>query len=104
MFASSRIVYGRVGLVTPLWVWLLQRISAVLLGPLVFIHVAFPGAARNFWVDGPLLLVVLSHGYVGLWRFVGRRPELVSSIVQVATALLILFLGVLGIMILRALG
>jgi succinate dehydrogenase hydrophobic anchor subunit len=103
MFATSRIVYGRTGLVTPVWMWLLQRISAVLLGPLVFVHVSIPGAARNPWVDGSLLLVVLSHGYIGLWRLVGRRPNPASSASQAVTALLILLIGAVGILIVRAL-
>jgi succinate dehydrogenase hydrophobic anchor subunit len=103
MFAASRTVYGRVGMVTPLWVWLVQRISAVFLGPLVLVHVSIPGAARNPWVAGSLLVVVLSHAYVGLWRLVGRRWGLVSSALQALAALLILLIGALGALILKSL-
>jgi succinate dehydrogenase hydrophobic anchor subunit len=103
MFAANVISHDRVGFVTPVWVWLLQRISAVFLGPLVLIHVCMPGAARNPWVGGLLLLVVLSHGFVGLLRLVGRRTGPVSSVLQIVAVLLILLMGVLGGLVLRAL-
>lgn len=103
MFASSRTVYGRIGTVTPLWVWLVQRVSAVFLGPIVLVHVSIPGAARNPWVAGSLLVVVLSHAYVGLWRLVGRRLGMVSSVVQALAAVLILLIGALGVLILKTL-
>jgi succinate dehydrogenase hydrophobic anchor subunit len=101
MVTTSRVVYGRAALVTPVWVWLLQRISALLLGPLVLIHVSLPGATHNPWVGSLLLLTVLSHGYVGLWRLIGRRLGLASSVLQAVMALLILCMGGLGVLILK---
>ena len=36
MQASNRIVFGRAFRVTPVWIWVMQRASGLLLGPLVF--------------------------------------------------------------------
>lgn len=103
MSATDAISQVRVGSITPVWVWLLQRITAVVLGPLVVVHVSVPQAARNPWVGGLLLLVVLAHGFVGLVRLTSRRAGPVSTALRTATALLILLLGALGGLVLRAL-
>jgi len=66
---SSRTVYGRPFVVTPLWLWWLQRLSALALGPLVFLHVAVPAWAGNRVSLALLLVVTAAHGYSGLRRY-----------------------------------
>lgn len=70
MSASSRTVFGRTFRVTPVWLWLLQRASGLLLGPLVALHVWAPGLAANRALNALLLAIVLAHGYSGLRRVV----------------------------------
>jgi succinate dehydrogenase hydrophobic anchor subunit len=53
---------------TPYWLWVAQRISAVLLGPLVLAHITVPGAPFMGWLGLLLLAVVLVHVFSGLWR------------------------------------
>jgi len=73
MPGSSRSVYGPEGRSTPYWLWVAQRASAILLGPLVLVHVALPQAPRVGWLGLLLLLVVLAHGLSGLWRLAAMR-------------------------------
>ncbi|MGH8617507.1 MAG: hypothetical protein ACREUW_07420 [Burkholderiales bacterium] len=70
MLASSRTVYGRTFRVTPVWLWVLQRASGLLLGPLVALHVWVPALASNRALNALLLAIVLAHGYSGLRRMV----------------------------------
>ncbi len=58
---------------TPYWLWVAQRISAVLLGPLVLIHIAVPGAPQMGWLGLLLLVVVLVHSFSGLWRLAAMK-------------------------------
>src|SRR5206468_2286579 len=66
---SSRTVYGRAFAVTPVWLWWLQRLSALALGPLVLLHVAAPAWAMNRVWLASLLMVTAAHGYSGLRRY-----------------------------------
>jgi len=68
MVASSRTVYGRRFQATPVWVWFGQRISGLLLGPLVAIHVWAPNMAYSRWLSVLLLAMALLHGYSGVRR------------------------------------
>lgn len=74
MLASSRTIYGREFQVTPAWLWLLQRMSAILLGPLVAVHVWLPPGGHSAIIGFALLLLVLIHGYGGLRRLFNRKP------------------------------
>jgi len=68
MLASSRTVYGREFRVTPRWLWVLQRASGLLLGPLVALHVMVPGMALQRGLNALLLVIVIAHGYSGVRR------------------------------------
>jgi succinate dehydrogenase hydrophobic anchor subunit len=73
MQASDRIVYGRPFRPTPVWMWVMQRASGVLLGPLVLLHVWSPAMASNRAVNAVLLAFVLAHGFSGLRRMAVKR-------------------------------
>jgi len=65
---SERTVFNRTFRITPAWMWVLQRASGVLLGPLVALHIVMPGMARNAALNALLLAIVLAHGYSGVRR------------------------------------
>jgi len=69
MSVSRRVVYQREFRVTPVWMWVLQRLSGVALGPLVLFHIWAPGG-RNAFLNAILLALVVAHGYSGLRRIV----------------------------------
>lgn len=68
MQVSSRTVYQRQFTVTPVWLWVVQRLSGLLLGPLVLVHMWTPRSAVTPYVDTLLLLLVVVHGSSGLRR------------------------------------
>src|SRR5450631_2310710 len=76
MQVSSRIVFGRAFRVTPAWMWVMQRASGLLLGPLVAVHMWMPGMSQNRALDAVLLLIVVGHGYSGIRRLVQREHRL----------------------------
>ena len=76
MLASDRTVYGRRFAVTPVWLWMLQRASGLLLGPLVALHVWMPGMAANRALDALLLAIVVAHGYSGLRRIAVKHQPI----------------------------
>jgi succinate dehydrogenase hydrophobic anchor subunit len=92
MPASSRTVYGRPLPATPVWMWILQRASGLLLGPLVALHVWLPGWAANRALSAVLLAVVLAHGYSGVRRLAASQPKLTLFV-----ALALLWCVVVGI-------
>lgn len=100
MLASNRTVYGRDFKVTPLWMWLAQRASGLLLGPLVALHVWSPGLASAPGLNAALLAIIFAHGYTGLRRIAVRRERigLVTALALIWSALVIGF----GVMILVA--
>ena len=75
MPASDRVVYGRAFKVTPVWLWFAQRISGVLLGPLVLMHMWSRGMASSAVLNAVLLAVILMHGYSGLRRVAVKRDR-----------------------------
>lgn len=75
MLASNRTVYGRELKVTPLLLWVLQRASGILLGPLVALHVWAPTLASNGPLNALLLAIVVVHGYSGLRRIAVKRDK-----------------------------
>jgi succinate dehydrogenase hydrophobic anchor subunit len=96
MPASSRTVYGRAFKVTPLGMWLLQRASGILLGPLVALHVWLPGVAKNHIFSALLLVIVLAHGYTGLRRIAVKRGAIgMTLVVTIAWCALVAFFGVM---------
>lgn len=104
MLASSRVVYGREGQATPLWLWLVQRASAVLLGPVVIAHMAVPGGAVAPWLNALLLVIVLGHGFSGCWRLAASRGMQrfgFKALVTIAV-ILTLALAILGVAVLLA--
>lgn len=68
MQASRRIVFGRAFCVTPVWLWLMQRASGLLLGPLVAVHMWVPDMSQDRTLNAVLLLLVVGHGYSGIRR------------------------------------
>jgi hypothetical protein len=100
MPVSSRTVYGRSFRVTPLWAWAVQRLSAVLLGPLVAVHIWWPGLARNPLLDALLVTIVAGHGYSGITRLApGQRW---STILMFAAGTWLAVVLVFGILIVGA--
>ena len=81
MQASNRIVFGRAFRVTPVWLWVMQRASGLLLGPLVAVHVWVPEMSNNRALNAALLLLVLGHGYSGITRLAQqeRRAAVVTA-------------------------
>jgi len=73
MQVSNRVVYGRAFSVTPRWLWVLQRASGLLLGPLVALHMLVPDLAGNHALNALLLAVTLGHGYSGVKRLVAAQ-------------------------------
>lgn len=82
MLASSRVVYGRAFRVTPVWMWWVQRVSGLALGPLVALHMWIPDLDKNAALNALLLVLVVGHGYSGIKRLV--QSERVSSFVTAA--------------------
>lgn len=79
MQASSRTVYARTFRVTPFWMWILQRLAGVLLGPLVLLH-AWNLLGRNYaLVDGLLLVCIVAHGYSGLCRVAPKQGKVAAT-------------------------
>lgn len=68
MQASSRVVYGRAFRVTPAWMWWVQRLSGLALGPLVAVHMWMPHMSENRALNAILLALVVGHGYSGIKR------------------------------------
>lgn len=93
MQASSRTVYGREFKVTPLWMWLAQRASGLLLAPLVALHVWTPALASNRMLNAILLAVIVAHGYTGLRRIAVKRERiaLVRTLTWLWCAVVIVF-------------
>jgi succinate dehydrogenase hydrophobic anchor subunit len=105
LLGSRRPVWGRAGTPTSLGMWLFQRLSGLLLGPLVFVHVLIPSAPKMVWVSSLLLAIILGHAFVGLWRVAAmRRFSLSLGRVGVAlSALFVLVVGGFGIALLASL-
>ena len=81
MQASNRIVFGRAFTVTPVWMWVLQRASGLLLGPLVAVHMWLPEMSHNRALNAALLVLVIGHGYSGIRRLAQqeRRATLIAA-------------------------
>lgn len=81
MQASNRIVFGRAFTVTPVWMWVLQRASGLLLGPLVAVHMWMPEMSHNRALNAALLVLVIGHGYSGIRRLAQqeRRATLIAA-------------------------
>ena len=97
---SSRTVYGREFKVTPLWLWIAQRASGLLLGPLVALHIWAPELARNRAFSVLLLAIVLAHGYTGLRRIAVKRGAFGAA--MVVTLLWSAVVAIFGVLIVTA--
>ena len=96
MPVSDRVVYGRAFKATPVWMWIAQRISGVLLGPLVAIHMWSSATAANAALNAVLLAVILVHGYSGLRRVDVKRDRFgVTLALTVAWCAIVAFFGLL---------
>lgn len=102
---ERRTVYGRAGTPTPFWLWVFQRFSGLLLGPLVVVHVLVPRAPFIAWVSSLLLAIVLGHAFVGLWRLAAMRriPRVAWRWAVLGSVLFVLVVGVFGVALLLAL-
>ena len=97
MQASSRTVFGRTFRVTPPWLWVMQRASGLLLGPLVAVHVWMPAMSHNRALNAVLLLIVIGHGYSGIRRLVRAEPR--SSIVTAHAWAWLILVALFGLLI-----
>jgi succinate dehydrogenase hydrophobic anchor subunit len=98
MPATDRVVYGRSFRVTPLWLWWLQRISALALGPLAAAHILAPTWGRSAWLTALLLAVVVGHGYSGLKRIApAARTAARTGAMAWIWAIVVLAAGILTI-------
>ena len=77
----TRVVFGRAFRVTPVWMWVMQRASGLLLGPLVAVHVWMPQMSHNRALNALLLALVLGHGYSGIRRIAQaeRRSAVITA-------------------------
>jgi succinate dehydrogenase hydrophobic anchor subunit len=99
MQASSRIVFGRAFRVTPAWMWVMQRASGLLLGPLVAVHMWMPDMSQNRVLDAVLLLIVVGHGYSGIRRLVQCEHRLaIITVLAWAWLVLVAFFGLLVVL------
>lgn len=96
---DRRIVYGKSGTPTPLWMWVFQRYSGILLGPLVLVHVLVPHAPFIRWVTALLLAIILGHAFIGLWRLavLRRLTTWVARGGVLAATVVVVVVGALGI-------
>lgn len=103
---NRRVVYGRSARATPLWMWLFQRYSGLLLGPLVFVHVLVPRAPFLVWLTSLLLAILLGHAFIGLWRLAGMKQvsREVSRYAIVGSAVVAAVIAVFGILLLYSLS
>lgn len=101
MWDHNRYSYGREGRLTPAGAWILQRVSAALLGPVVLAHVAFPRGTATVWLDVLLLVLVLSHGAVGLWRLAAAPglSRMSYGLATVSGTIVVAVLAVIGLAI-----
>jgi succinate dehydrogenase hydrophobic anchor subunit len=102
---ERRVVYGKAGTPTPFWVWIVQRASGILLGPIVVIHVMVPRAPFNVWLSSVLLAIILAHAFIGLWRMAAMRQltERLAQWAVAASTLVVLVIAVFGIALLYSL-
>ncbi len=97
MQASSRIVFGRAFRVTPAWLWVMQRASGLLLGPLVAVHMWMPDMSQNRALNAVLLLMVVGHGYSGIRRLV--QLERRSAVVTAQAWMWLILVALFGLLI-----
>ena len=96
MPVSDRVVYGRAFKATPVWLWLAQRASGVLLGPLVLVHMWSSATASNAALNAVLLAAILVHGYSGLRRAAVKRNRFGTTLaLTLVWCAIVAFFGVL---------
>lgn len=96
MRVSERTVYGRTFKTTPVWTWIVQRASGVLLGPLVLIHMWSSPTAASDLLNALLLALILVHGYSGLRRIAVKRDRYgLMLALTLAWCAIVTFFGVL---------
>ncbi len=94
MQGSERQVYGSIAVPTSLWVWGAQRLSGILLGPLVLLHILGVGGSAGRGLDVLLLIVIVVHGYVGIRRI--RMKAKYSALLASLAAMWLLAILVFG--------
>ena len=97
MQASNRIVYGRAFGVTPVWMWVMQSGSVLLLGPLFALHVWMPEMSHNRALNAVLLLLVVGHGYSGIRRLAQQESR--SAVVSAHAWAWLLLVALFGALI-----
>ena len=98
MPASDRVVYNREFRATPVWAWLAQRLSGVLLGPLVLIHMWSTSTAANRLLSAVLLAFILVHGYTGIRRIALKKAKF--ALMHALTVLWFLIVAFFGVLVL----
>jgi succinate dehydrogenase/fumarate reductase cytochrome b subunit len=97
MQGSDRIVFGRAFSVTPVWLWLIQRLSGLLLGPVVAVHMWMPDASMSRSLNALLLLLVVGHGYSGIRRL--AQTEKKSHMITAHAWAWLILVAVFGLLI-----
>jgi succinate dehydrogenase hydrophobic anchor subunit len=83
---------------TSLFLWGLQRLSAFVLGPLVLAHIVLGPLGHGAIITGLLVLIVVAHSVVGVWRLGSVRGlppalELTIKATTIGVAGLLVFLS-----------
>jgi succinate dehydrogenase hydrophobic anchor subunit len=101
---ERRVVYGQSGTPTPFWMWVFQRLSGLMLGPLVLVHALVPHAPFVNWLSALLLALIAGHAFIGLWRLAAMRriSSRLARFGALASVLFILVLGVFGVALISA--
>ena len=97
---AERTVFRRTFRVTPMALWVVQRASGVLLGPLVALHILLPGLASNGVLNALLLAVVLAHGYGGIQRMAAAKPK--NALCMLGAVAWTMAVGLFGLLIVSA--
>jgi succinate dehydrogenase hydrophobic anchor subunit len=103
---DRRTVYGKAGTPTPLWMWVFQRLSGLLLGPLIVVHILVPRAPFIIWISALLLALIVGHAFIGLFRLAAMRQLSLNSarLGLAAAALVVIVIAVFGIVLLYSIS
>jgi hypothetical protein len=65
---SQRTVFDRSFAVTPLFAWVIQRLSGLALAPMIVVHATLPSVGRHRLFLAALLVLVCFHGLTAIVR------------------------------------
>ena len=95
---GSGTYYGKQAQPISFRLWLTQRLTGLLIGPLVLLHILMPGAPYMPWLGALLLLTILVHGWVALRRvtLTRGRPAGAQRLGLALSIVLLLFIAIVG--------